>query len=535
MYAAWFGLAEPPFAITPDPRYLYLSARHSEALAHLLYGITEAGGFLQLTGEVGTGKTTLVRTLLERLPADVEVALVLNPRQSPREFVRTICDELRIAVPPQASLKDHVDALNQHLLAAHAAGRRTVVIVDEAQALPTDVLEQLRLLTNLETATHKLLQIVLVGQPELRETLARSELRQLAQRITARWHLQPLDPGETAAYVAYRLGVAGAVGPLFEPATLRVVHRLTGGVPRLINVLCDRALLGAYALERRVVDAAIVQRAAREVLGEVTPPAPAAPRFGALTGAAIGATLALTAAAALWLARSAPQPAPVRPAPVASVAPPTTPPQPPIGARLAALPADTDTAFATLFASWHIDYAPGPEGSACQQAAAAGLRCHYLRGSWNALRLLDRPAIVTLEDRGGAPRHLVVRALDASTATLAAGARTLQVPIAELDPLWFGEALALWQLPPHGDAMLRPGDRGPAVAWLRGQLALLRETDPALATSDEYDAELYGWVREFQTSRRAKVDGFAGEQTFVQLDAALPAPGTPTLAGVAGR
>jgi len=536
MYAAWFGLAEPPFAITPDPRYLYLSARHSEALAHLLYGITESGGFLQLTGEVGTGKTTLVRTLLERLPAGIEVALVLNPRQSPLEFVSTICDELHVAVEAPATLKEQVDALNAHLLAAHAVGRRTVVIVDEAQALPTDVLEQLRLLTNLETATHKLLQIVLVGQPELRETLARSELRQLAQRITARWHLQPLDARETAAYVAYRLEVAGAAGPVFEPSTLGPIHRLTGGVPRLINVLCDRALLGAYALERRAVDAAIVQRAATEVLGEAPTAAPVAgspPWRWAAGGAAAASALA----ALLWLllaplgvrpdqaSRTASRPEVPQSAPSA----PSPDPAPPLAERLAALPTDTDTAFGALFALWHQPYLAGPAGSACAQAESVGLRCHYLRGSWNALRLLDRPAVVTLEDGAGGSHHAVVRGLDATHATLAFGATNLRLAIAELDRLWFGEALVLWQLPPHGGATLRPGDAGPGVRWLRGQLALQRGLDPVTQGSDRYDAELTDRVREFQRARHTKVDGFAGEQTFVQLDAALPAPGTPTL------
>src|SRR6201996_8432541 len=248
MYTSFFGLNEKPFAITPDPRYLYLSERHAEALAHLLYGINEAGGFIQLTGEVGTGKTTIVRTLLSRVPQHADVAVILNPRVTATEFLLTICEELGLGLDEadRTSAKEMVDALNRRLLAAHSDGRRVIVIVDEAQNLSTEVLEQVRLLTNLETATQKLLQIILIGQPELRELLDRSELRQLAQRITGRYHLCPLSKQETQEYVNHRLRVAGASGGIFTPAALGQVHRVSGGVPRVINVCCDRALLGAY-------------------------------------------------------------------------------------------------------------------------------------------------------------------------------------------------------------------------------------------------------------------------------------------------
>src|ERR1700685_3701951 len=267
MYTSFFGLNEKPFAITPDPRYLYLSERHAEALAHLLYGINESGGFIQLTGEVGTGKTTVVRTLLSRVPHHAYVAGILNPRVTPVEFLLTICEELGVAVgqAERDSVKAMVDALNRRLLTAHAEGRRIIVIVDEAQNLSADVLEQVRLLTNLETATQKLLQIILIGQPELRELLDRTDLRQLAQRITGRYHLKPLSREETKGYVRHRLRVAGATEEIFTPAALSEVHRLSMGIPRVINVACDRALLGAYTQETRKITAALVRRAAGEV------------------------------------------------------------------------------------------------------------------------------------------------------------------------------------------------------------------------------------------------------------------------------
>ena len=249
MYTSFFGLNEKPFSITPDPRYLYMSERHAEALAHLLYGITESGGFIQLTGEVGTGKTTIVRSLLEQLPAEADVALVLNPRLDPHEFLLAICEELGIelSVYERVSDKSIVDRLNQQLLDAHAAGRRVVLIVDEAQNLSAEVLEQVRLLTNLETAKQKLLQIILIGQPELREVLARNDLRQLAQRITGRYHLEPLAADETKAYICHRVQVAGGSGAIFTSAAMGLIHRAAGGIPRLIDVICDRSLLGAYS------------------------------------------------------------------------------------------------------------------------------------------------------------------------------------------------------------------------------------------------------------------------------------------------
>src|SRR6266571_5181626 len=244
MYLSFFGLNEKPFAITPDPRYLYLSERHAESLAHLLYGINEAGGFVQLTGEVGTGKTTIVRSLLAQTPKNAEIALILNPKMTAPEFLLTICEELGIGVPDAAmeSLKDLVDILSGYLLRAHAGGRRVVVVVDEAQNLAPTVLEQVRLLTNLETNTRKLLQIILIGQPELRELLARNELRQLAQRITGRYHLNPLTYEETAAYVRHRLRVAGATSDIFSP--LAALARCSDGC-------CD-----ARGYDRPVVESA---------------------------------------------------------------------------------------------------------------------------------------------------------------------------------------------------------------------------------------------------------------------------------------
>ena len=267
MYTSFFGLSEKPFAITPDPRYLYLSERHAEALAHLLYGINESGGFIQLTGEVGTGKTTMVRTLLSQLPQHADVAVILNPRVTPAEFLLTICEELGVALLPEDrdSVKQMVDALNRRLLEAHALGRRVVVIVDEAQNLSPEVLEQVRLLTNLETPTQKLLQIILIGQPELRVLLERNDLRQLAQRITGRYHLSPLSSDETRAYVSHRLRVAGGgTRVVFTSDAYEMLFRKTGGIPRRISTVCDAALRAAYRRASRRVDAAGILAATQD-------------------------------------------------------------------------------------------------------------------------------------------------------------------------------------------------------------------------------------------------------------------------------
>jgi general secretion pathway protein A len=537
MYLTFFGLNEKPFAITPDPRYLYLSERHAEALAHLLYGINEAGGFVQLTGEVGTGKTTIVRSLLAQTPTNAEIALILNPRMTAPEFLLTICEELGIGVPDSAlgSLKDLVDILSHYLLRAYAAGKRVVLVVDEAQNLSPDVLEQVRLLTNLETNTQKLLQIILIGQPELRELLGRNELRQLAQRITGRYHLNPLSREETTAYVRHRLRVAGATTDIFSPAALTESFRLSQGVPRVINVICDRALLGAYSLDRHRVTSPLVRHAASEVFGKRFAPQwlPWVVIGGATVMLLLATLLVLNLRPFGWSAAAA---TPTRSAglAVAAAATPGAARSPAAPAHLTDLLAqhaaetDTDGAFGKLFGLWGAKYASGG-AEPCGQAAAQGLECVTERGSFGQLRLYNHPAILLLTDSAGGTHQVVLTALDDEHARLELGGLGQQVPIGELSRYWMGDFVMLWRPASSPVKPLSAGMRGADVRWLRQSLQQLHGQHSDAPTSDVFDEELTREVREFQRQHQLNVDGIAGLQTQIALAGAVAGPNGPLL------
>jgi general secretion pathway protein A len=542
MYLTFFGLSEKPFAITPDPRYLYLSERHAEALAHLLYGINEAGGFVQLTGEVGTGKTTIVRSLLAQAPKDAEIALILNPKITAPEFLLTICEELGIGVPDSAlgSLKDLVDILSHYLLRAHAAGHRVVLVVDEAQNLSPQLLEQVRLLTNLETNTQKLLQIILIGQPELRELLGRSELRQLAQRITGRYHLNPLSREETLAYVRHRLRVAGATTDIFAPQALNAVFRLSQGVPRVINVICDRALLGAYSLDRHRVTAALVRSAAAEVFGRRF-----TPHWLPWAVTAASAVMLTAATVAVWklqpwnahahaprIARSAPANVSGAAVPVSTAATlPATAPARLVGLlRAHATETDTDSAFGKLFGLWNVKYqANGIDP--CTQAAGQGLACVAERGSFGQLRLYNHPAILLLNDGQGTSHQVVLRRLDDERAQLELGGPQT-VSLGELSHYWLGDFVMLWRPASSPVKALSAGMRGEQVRWLRQSLERLHGGHVDTPVSDVFDAELTSLVREFQRQHQLTVDGIAGVQTQIALASAVAGPDAPLLSAV---
>jgi general secretion pathway protein A len=542
MYVRYFGLRQAPFSIAPDPHYLFMSERHREALAHLLYGVRGGGGgFVVLTGEIGAGKTTVCRCLLEQVPKRCNIAYIFNPKLTVEELLKSICDEFRIpcrhAGPGAATVKDYVDALTEYLLKTHAVGQNNVLIIDEAQNLSADVLEQLRLLTNLETAERKLLQIVLIGQPELRAMLARPELQQLAQRVIARYHLGALSDRETEQYIRHRLAVAGMTRAIpFDRGALRRIQRYARGIPRRINLLADRALLGAYASGKNDVDAAIVDKAAREVFDAAEFAAGRYARFeraavlgiAVASGAALFGLVALAtgvsfggpAAVAGAAADTSAAPAPSAPITVAAapVEPARAAPEPKPLANLAtefdALLGSESDAWRELALVWGL--AP-VEGDPCPAARREQMQCYRSATATLALiRQLDRPGILTLRDGLNRTVYAVLVALGKDEATLRAGDHRITVSLHSLADYWRGDFATLWRTPPGYAGTVGDVAAGPAAQWLATQLAALRgETKPVPPSA------LRARVYAFQLAQGLNPDGIAGPITLMALNRAL--------------
>lgn len=572
MYNDYFGLADAPFSIAPDPRYLYMSERHREALAHLFYGLQSDGGIVLVTGEVGTGKTTLCHCLLEQVPDDCDIVFVINPKLTLQELLTTLCEGLGIPTPDDGlSLKALFTRIYAHLLHSNGQDRRTALVIDEAQCLSSEVLELLRLLTNLETHRHKLLKIMLLGQPELRDTLDQPAMRQLAQRIVARYHLEPLTRREVATYVQHRLALAGARSHLFPPRLLGRLHTLSGGTPRLINLICDRALLGTYVQGKARVEPATLEKAAREVLGQQ------AYRRKRLWPTAMAAALVLGLFPGLYaayrllpveslLASLAFPPAPARQTAAAVEASPspvevpatepgltTAPGEPQTGSTPPGMTkADSDLlpeappapgpdealeeaivgpsgpdaaryealAVRALFDHWQAGIKEQSQlEDACRQAQEIGLICLYRNGGPDLLRSLASPAILELRRPGGGEFPVTLLSLAGDRAQLVVAERTQAAPLAELFGQWNGRYVQLQQAPLNRSRRrsLDVGSRGPEVAWVDQQLAHWKSKNANRAGNPLFTPELKQRVMEFQRANGLPPDGVVGQNTLERL------------------
>ncbi|WP_297894537.1 ExeA family protein [Shewanella sp.] len=563
MYKAFYGLSDNPFSIAPNPHYLFLSDRHREALAHLTYGLGETGGFVLLTGEVGTGKTTVSRCLLGQLPDNTDTAFILNPSLTELELLATLCDELKISYGENPSLKQLTDHLSRFLLANHEKGRNTVLIIDEAQHLRAEVLEQLRLLTNLETDTKKLLQVILIGQPELQLLLKRQELRQLAQRITARYHLLPLNEDEVALYVLHRLQVAGRFEPLFTRKAIKVLQKYTGGIPRLINLLCERALMAGYAQSKVPIDHYMVRQAAAEVLGEETPQ-----QHKYLWPSAIATALVLAFGVSYWLftdnqtiasATNLPQATPLvttasaatdvdttdnslehsrateptkvvseanmvasQPSNMASIQAAASPdPSQRVLQEAIKQSRSIDTAFAGLFSVW--GKVPFKGLTACQSAVEQGLACYQQQGNWMSLTRLNYPAVVYLVDDNQQDFYGAVIAVDGEQLLMQLGEQQLWVDRAWFNQHFSGTFEILWQAPSLPMMEISQKSSPGQLQWLENALAHVANRNARRVS--QFDLKLENDLKAFQSQHGLKADGIAGNQTLVRLNLYLSEQG----------
>lgn len=559
MYYQYFGLTEAPFSIAVNPRYLFMSARHRDALAHLLYGVGTGGGFILLTGEVGTGKTTINRCLLEQLPPDTDVAMILNPALNSIELLATVCDELGIEYDPDKyTLKTLTDKLQSYLLDNHGKGRKTVLLIDEAQHLGFDVLEQIRLLTNLETNREKLLQIILIGQPELAQMLARPELRQLNQRITARYNLDPLNLDETGAYIHHRLQVAG-MSPervIFPTSVVRGIYKASRGIPRVINVLCDRMLLGAYGRNNYRVDHAMLSLAVKEVLGDQE----IDPVIWRWVG--VAAVVLLLGWAGGWLlgkytgssvtdvsrmvSEFTALPKDITPLTEQTAAPPeevVVQPQDAVvhpGVEVVPVPAarasDTkldlvakqetgDISSAMLLPEsaierlWTLHTGEQAPETPCLKQAQKGLSCFEGRvWAWDQLAAIDRPLALEMITPGGISAEILLLGVEGQTAWVLTDEGVFQVSrLDELVPLWTGQYRFFWRPPQGYELSLTPGQESEVVATVAQMFARL-DAQPLPLADRRFNRALQQRVRLFQREHGLVDDGVIGVRTLIKLN-----------------
>ncbi|NTS78158.1 AAA family ATPase [Catenovulum sp. SM1970] len=521
MYNGFFGLKETPFSIAPNPDYLFMSERHKEALAHLMFGLRETGGFVLLTGEVGTGKTTTSRCLIEQVPEDTKVAFILNPTLSEHELLATICDEFNIANDKSNTLKELTDKIRDFLLINHQAEQNALLIIDEAQHLKPEVLEQLRLLTNLETNTKKLLQVILIGQPELQELLKRKSLRQLAQRITARYHLLPLTQLEVAAYVHHRLNVAGRSLPLFTKSAIKQLHQLSGGVPRIINLLCDRALMGAYSQQKQSIDHKIIKQAAKEALAVDVDEGFDFNKFKTpakyLTAVALVLALGIGVGAQLFSDNADSVPAITDKSMTDSVvdkeATAADKPVHLVQPELMTASVNLEKGFKDLLSLWQVD-TDALAADPCLQMADWRLSCYWLNTDLSELVRLNYPALLYLQGEQG-PFYAVLAAKGGHQYNLILNGQSVQVDDLWLADYWQGGAVILWQ-PSLGFAGEIDNDSSAEqFQWLEDNLAVALNYMPRPVA--QFDRQLQMNLNRFQLLSGLAVSPYADMLTLIAL------------------
>ncbi len=525
MYKEHFGLKEMPFSIAPDPRFLYMSEAYQEALAHLMYGIESEGGFVLLTGEVGTGKTTICRCLLEQIPEHVDIAFILNPKVTSEELLATICDELSIFYPEGTkSLKIFIDRINEYLLDAYAKGRRTVLIIEEAQNLNPDVLEQIRLLTNLETNQSKLLQIIMIGQPELRDILSRPELRQLSQRITARYHLGPLNKTEVGEYIMHRLDIAGTKKKIFLDSVIDEIYKFSKGIPRLINVICDRALLGAYVQGKDYVDKNTLEKAAFEVFGELDTKTKNRRKIKIVLALIILIIFGATISLILYNYREQLYISDKKPLPLAAMSNSVEQKVDVLGHTLLddeSIKISKQKAIVNLFAQWGIPIKERENFDICEFAENINLRCFDKNISFKELIKLNRPAVLKLSDDKGREFYVTLMHISNDIAELKIIDEVKTVNLEELEKKWLGDYLLLWEPPSGFQGYIYPGYKGPFVQWIREKIYLIQGKSFKKSKHLRYEGEIVEEIKKFQSENGLKPDGIIGPFTVIHMNNSL--------------
>ncbi|WP_394257038.1 ExeA family protein [Vibrio harveyi] len=523
MYKDFFGFVELPFSIVPNSRYLYLSQRHKEAITHLQAGLGDGGGFAMLTGEVGTGKTTVAKAMLANLDENTKAGLILNPTFSSRDLLEAICDEFKVSYPEEASLKQLNQAIHDYLLRNHKMGWTTLLVIDEAQHLAADVLEQLRLLTNLETDTRKLLKVLLVGQPELQRLLQTTQLRQLAQRITGRYHLLPLDEKETADYITFRLHTAGGDKQLFDRSSTKLIAKYSHGIPRLINLICDKSLNLSYHKGNVVVDKQTVHQACEEVMQfqaeiyQQDQPVRRSFEWPTWGSAAIGVFAAVGIGWAVMQKMPSQVSTSIQSNPT-QVAQTTS--QPVIAEMNEQLTSEqrnmlleqtqSNLAVNELYKLW--GYRASVRDNLCLSEPQSTMRCERKMATWPLLVQQNRPVILELNYQGQVG-YVLLYAIGNDKVEVLNGSQRLRLPVSWLKPLWQGNIIELWQAPLR--ETLRLDMEGPAIEVLDTLLAQAVNEQP-LGT-DIFDAALKERVELFQRWQGIGVDGIAGQRTLERL------------------